>query len=56
MFKKTVRLFVKALIIGTLLSIGLRQVPIQPLPVDKNASQYEQQQPFQQPDIDCLSG
>ncbi len=55
MFKKTVRLFVKALIIGTLLSIGLRQVPIQPF-ADENTSQYEQQQPFQQPAIDCLIG
>ncbi len=31
MFKQTVRLFVKALIIGTLLSLGLQQVSGEPL-------------------------
>lgn len=53
MLKQTVQLFIKALVIGVLINLGLQQMPARPLPPDENTlQQYDQQLPLQQPAVD----
>jgi hypothetical protein len=53
MLKQTVQLFIKALVIGVLINLGLQQMAARPLPADENTlQQYDQQSPLQQPAVD----
>ena len=48
MFRQTIQLFIKALIIGVLINMSLQQVAGAPLQADESTGRYQNQQLFKQ--------
>lgn len=58
MLGKTIRLFIKALIIGVLINLGLQYVSITPLPYSENTALHRQSSdrvPLNNPDFQPAS-
>ncbi len=54
MYKKTIKLFIKALVIGVLVNIGIQKIPLEPVSTSETNSQYEQMQPLKQSPVNIL--
>ena len=54
MVQQTIKLFIKAVVVGVLLNIGIQLVPNEPVRTEENIS--HEQEPFQQPSSDTIVG
>ena len=54
MVQQTIKLFIKAVVVGVLLNAGIQLVPSEPVRTEENIS--HDQEPFQQPSSDTVVG
>lgn len=52
MVQQTIKLFIKAMVVGVLLNIGIQLVPNEPVRAEENIS--HEQEPFQRPSSDIV--
>jgi hypothetical protein len=54
MVQQTIKLFIKAVVVGVLLNVGIQLVPNEPVRTEENIS--HEQEPLQQPSSDTIVG